>query len=235
MKVWLQGAGCGLLAISYPAYHICLPALGVVLRHLKRLSLRAAQCMAMMYLAAFRLWMHADQALMLTVLATLPPRSALVVSLKQSQAMNANPQGNLQFLPTLPLAIPSDERRAMSTEFEDSRPDESAILLNFEQRSARLVSRESPSALRCILAAASVQLLLSIGSFIALAPQTELLQNIICKDYYQDHDLGLTSGLDRCKAEPIQAEVAYINAWREAFETVPCNSSPGRERSELQC
>jgi hypothetical protein len=78
----------------------------------------------------------------------------------------------------------------------------------------------SPSAWRIIVAAAVVQLLLNCGSHISLAPQTAILQEIICEKYYQTHALD-PDLLDRCKVEPVQSEVAYIDGWRATFETLP--------------
>ena len=74
-------------------------------------------------------------------------------------------------------------------------------------------------ALQCILAAAAVQLLLNIGSHISMVPQTAILQDIVCRKHYAGVDN--VPGPDRCKAEAVQSEMAYIMGWQEAIETVP--------------
>ncbi|KAM4064466.1 major facilitator superfamily protein [Hirsutella rhossiliensis] len=70
---------------------------------------------------------------------------------------------------------------------------------------------------RAILCTALTFLLLSIGSHISLAPQTAILQDIICRDYYNSDSLGP----DRCKIDAVQSQVAVINGWRDVFESLP--------------
>ncbi|POR31342.1 Uncharacterized protein TPAR_08440 [Tolypocladium paradoxum] len=82
---------------------------------------------------------------------------------------------------------------------------------------------KGPSPWKAILSAAAVYLLLSIGSHISLAPQTAILEDIICRQYYAGHvDSGsATPANDGCKIDAVQSEVASINGWRDVFETLP--------------
>lgn len=75
-----------------------------------------------------------------------------------------------------------------------------------------------------ILSAAAVLLVLNMGSYVSLAAQTTILQDIVCEDYYRqvqpDHR-NITLG-EKCKIDTIQSEVAYINGWKDVFEILPC-------------
>lgn len=116
---------------------------------------------------------------------------------------------------------------------ENRQPSETTRLL--DSHSAPKPSLpSSTSALQCILAAAAVQLFLNVGSHIALVPQTALLQDIICENYYARVDLhhGTASPLDKCKVKPVQSEVAYVIGWQQAFENIPGTNSPLKSLSQ---
>jgi len=99
---------------------------------------------------------------------------------------------------------------------------------------ARISSR-SPGGIRSIvltlLSSASVVFLLDIGNSLSLAPQTAVLESIVCEQYYARGRGGshlLTAmgdrsppGADLCKLPAIQAEVAFINGWKDVSETLP--------------
>jgi hypothetical protein len=110
-------------------------------------------------------------------------------------------------------------------------PDESTRLLNAES-SPPLSPSPSPSTFppplqshvwRIVLTATAVSVILNIGNYISWAAQTVLLQDIVCKNYYDLAQPGSKANLvDRCKAEPVQSEIAYINGWKDVFEMLPC-------------
>ncbi|KAK0663415.1 major facilitator superfamily domain-containing protein [Cercophora samala] len=74
-----------------------------------------------------------------------------------------------------------------------------------------------------IIRAASVVICLDIGRYLSLAPQTAMLESIVCRQYYApNHSHALPEpGSERCKIEPIQSEVAFINGWMDVFDTLP--------------
>ncbi|KJK78447.1 hypothetical protein H634G_06145 [Metarhizium anisopliae BRIP 53293] len=82
-----------------------------------------------------------------------------------------------------------------------------------------------PDALRSIVAAFTIHLLLNIATNIALTPQTAILQDIVCKQYYDGVDsLAGTTHVqekDRCSVVPVQSEVAYVIGWEAAIENIP--------------
>ncbi|KAK9435634.1 Major facilitator superfamily domain, general substrate transporter [Metarhizium brunneum] len=82
-----------------------------------------------------------------------------------------------------------------------------------------------PDALRSIVAAFTIHLLLNIATNIALTPQTAILQDIVCKQYYDGVDslAGTThvQDKDRCGVVPVQSEVAYVIGWEAAIENIP--------------
>jgi hypothetical protein len=51
-----------------------------------------------------------------------------------------------------------------------------------------------------------------------------LLEEIVCNKYYDlaQPGFGAADPVDRCKAEPVQSEIAYINGWKDVFEMLPC-------------
>ena len=85
--------------------------------------------------------------------------------------------------------------------------------------------RGSRRALTTIIAAFSLILILSISSHISDAPLTAILEDIVCEKYYASHpDDGSEFFSDpesKCKIEPIQSEVAFINGWKDTFEAAP--------------
>lgn len=77
--------------------------------------------------------------------------------------------------------------------------------------------------LRAIVAAFTIHLLLSTGTNIALTPQTTILQDIVCRQYYEDvnsTNSPLAVPYD-CTVEPVQSEVAYVIGWEAAIENIP--------------
>lgn len=62
---------------------------------------------------------------------------------------------------------------------------------------------------------------MSTSTFIALAPQTAILQDIVCKQYYDGVGSRNGSAPDRCSVEPVQSEVAYVIGWEAAIENIP--------------
>lgn len=80
-----------------------------------------------------------------------------------------------------------------------------------------------PSALRSIVAAFTIHLLLNIATNLALTPQTAILQDIVCKKYYDQPNTRNDTMYD-CSIEPVQGEVAYVIGWEMAIENIPSMS-----------
>jgi hypothetical protein len=52
--------------------------------------------------------------------------------------------------------------------------------------------------------------------------QTAILQDIVCAKYYASSTPpSLPPRRGECKIEPVQSEVAHINAWKDVFEALP--------------
>ncbi|KAI1781489.1 MFS general substrate transporter [Hypoxylon cercidicola] len=84
-------------------------------------------------------------------------------------------------------------------------------------------TRPKPNPWHTILSAAGVLMILNVGSYVSLAASTAILQDIVC-DKYWDHVHPVPTIIpfeDRCKIEPVQSEVAYINGWKDVFEVLP--------------
>jgi len=75
---------------------------------------------------------------------------------------------------------------------------------------------------RVVLIVAALDLILNSTSQLTLVPSTAILQDIVCAKYYANVRLDPSISYDdRCKIEPVQSEVAYINAWKDSFEVLP--------------
>ncbi|KAJ5908191.1 Major facilitator superfamily domain general substrate transporter [Penicillium taxi] len=62
-------------------------------------------------------------------------------------------------------------------------------------------------------------MLFDIADSIGSAAETAILEGIICRKYYCTTIIG-DIGSEKCKIEPIQTEMAYLNGWRVTFETI---------------
>jgi len=67
--------------------------------------------------------------------------------------------------------------------------------------------------------------LLDFSTFMNMAPRTEILEQILCRGYYEKRGFGRAlapsaSSFD-CKAEAIQTELAMIQGWADAFGQLP--------------
>lgn len=73
---------------------------------------------------------------------------------------------------------------------------------------------------RTILVVATVQVILNIGSYVSFAAQLAILQDIVCKTYYEER-LPPFGVEDRCMVDSVQSEVAFVNGWKDVFEMLP--------------
>lgn len=100
---------------------------------------------------------------------------------------------------------------------EEDETTETTRLLN---TSSRDNANPNPSALRSIVAAFTIHLLLNIATNIALTPQTAILQDIVCQKYYDQPNTRNDTIYD-CSVESVQGEVAYVIGWEMAIENIP--------------
>lgn len=74
---------------------------------------------------------------------------------------------------------------------------------------------------RIVLIAAGVSLILNASANIAFVPTTTILQDIICDKYYARAHIENPMAVRGCTVGPVQSEVAFINGWKESFDTLP--------------
>jgi MFS family permease len=75
---------------------------------------------------------------------------------------------------------------------------------------------------RLVLVIAALDLILNSTAQLTVVPSLAILQDIVCRRYYARVRLDPSIHFeDRCKAEPVQSEIAYINAWRDSLEILP--------------
>lgn len=76
---------------------------------------------------------------------------------------------------------------------------------------------------RVITLVCTLLLLLDIAGFLGMAPQMQIFEDIICQNYYthQPSQIDTLPVNERCKIEPVQSELAIIQAWKDTFEHLP--------------
>lgn len=121
------------------------------------------------------------------------------------------------------IAHHTDERQ---TENDSNDADEQSPLLSETNKPSSLSSSLSdeglarqPNVSCAIIAASALVLLLDIVASVPIAPRLVLFEDIICRNYYGAWGSDIVSG--DCKAEPVQAELALVNGWKETFDTIP--------------
>lgn len=109
----------------------------------------------------------------------------------------------------------------------DEQPSETTGLLGSAQQPRPLSKAKRPSYWHVILTVITVHLLLNTARCIAIAPDTFILMDIVCRQYYASAGLdpGASPADDRCKVEPVQSMVAYIISWRHVVEFLPGTSN----------
>jgi len=79
--------------------------------------------------------------------------------------------------------------------------------------------------------------IIDLGSWGAVAPAAQILEGIICREYYeagQDDPtkaMQLLSGYD-CKIAPVQNELAFLTGWFDTIFTIPSESSGRCQRTK---
>ncbi|KAK5996533.1 Efflux pump ustT [Cladobotryum mycophilum] len=76
-----------------------------------------------------------------------------------------------------------------------------------------------PSVFAITIAASVLILIVDVVASVPMAPRMVIFEDIICRNYYaawQDD-----ASMSDCKIEPVQSELAQINAWKETFDTIP--------------
>ncbi|OKL60951.1 hypothetical protein UA08_03240 [Talaromyces atroroseus] len=61
-------------------------------------------------------------------------------------------------------------------------------------------------------------MLIDISGFLGMAPQMQIFEDIICQNYYAT---GNRTSLHDCKTEPVQSELAIIQAYKDTFDQLP--------------
>jgi hypothetical protein len=105
----------------------------------------------------------------------------------------------------------------------DLIPDEATFLLRGADTTAVPV-RKGPDmwlALRVVTAISLLVFALEVSSAIADAPQTQILEGIVCEKHYATSSWNNGISDERCKIEAIQTEVAMLIGWKNTFEMLP--------------
>lgn len=68
-------------------------------------------------------------------------------------------------------------------------------------------------------------LALDFGFFLGTAPQTQIFEQIICRNYQTNlHRAGNITNGDPCKSEAVQGELALVIGLKDTFEGIPSMS-----------
>jgi MFS family permease len=69
---------------------------------------------------------------------------------------------------------------------------------------------------------ATMLLATDFGFFMAQAPQTAIFEEIICRNHgLRSRDAATIDGVDPCKSELVQGELALILGWKDTFDVLP--------------
>lgn len=74
----------------------------------------------------------------------------------------------------------------------------------------------------------AINFVAGFGSVLGDAAQTQILEEIICRQYSIEAGTrlsGLSAKHQHCKIEPVQSELAIINAWGDTFAIIPSKSA----------
>lgn len=121
-----------------------------------------------------------------------------------------------------PAAQPGEPSSSRALEDEDGRrtsADEESPLLNTDlpPEVAPDNSFQGLVVTMCIL----FLFIVEVSQYIMEPPMQQLMEDIICRDRYPDHQLGLMAKKEkdpRCKKIDVQEELAMVRAWATAAE-----------------
>lgn len=68
---------------------------------------------------------------------------------------------------------------------------------------------------RILVVGALAILTADFGLYLSTPAQIQIFEDILCRQFYS------SNGGDACKAAPIQAELAFINGWKDTFDALP--------------
>jgi hypothetical protein len=125
---------------------------------------------------------------------------------------------------------------------DDTPSDRQPLLQGDQQQGCNHASTETPApagftrnALLTVVTVSAILFILEVGNYMSMAPQRAIFEQIVCEGYYfaangetPAADRNLLSGGDaideRCKIEPVQSEVAFVNGWLDTFQMIPGRS-----------
>lgn len=92
----------------------------------------------------------------------------------------------------------------------------------------------SSHAFRVIIIASLVLLITDFAGYASFAPQLDIYEGIICRQYYAhlNNSTLLVDFFDeqRCKIAAVQSELALINGWSDTFPQIP-----GEQKQIMLC
>ncbi|KAM3486724.1 hypothetical protein MY8738_000218 [Beauveria namnaoensis] len=78
-----------------------------------------------------------------------------------------------------------------------------------------------PTVFKVTVAVSVIILISDVVASVPMTPRLVIFEDIICRNYYDAWGGNGDSRLGDCKVEPVQAELAVINGWKETFDTIP--------------
>ncbi|KAM3463463.1 hypothetical protein NHJ6243_003294 [Beauveria neobassiana] len=79
----------------------------------------------------------------------------------------------------------------------------------------------SPTVFKVTVAVSVIILISDVVASVPMTPRLVIFEDILCRNYYDAWGGSGDSRLGDCKVEPVQAELAVINGWKETFDTIP--------------
>ncbi|KAH8721147.1 Efflux pump ustT [Beauveria bassiana] len=78
-----------------------------------------------------------------------------------------------------------------------------------------------PTVFKVTVAASVIILISDVVASVPMTPRLVIFEDILCRNYYDAWGGSGDSRMCDCKVEPVQAELAVINGWKETFDTIP--------------
>ncbi|KAF5864590.1 hypothetical protein ETB97_007148 [Aspergillus alliaceus] len=100
--------------------------------------------------------------------------------------------------------------------------DEATSLLQEAPENSDLLypGNKAPHWITAIILLCGGAVLFDLSNNLGSVAEIAILEDIVCRDHYAT-TAAILSTSERCKIEPVQAEIALLNGWRETFESIP--------------
>lgn len=118
----------------------------------------------------------------------------------------------------------TDAHAGMRPPIQAETIDETLPLLGGDDMSAAELNKSIKR--RTFLITAAAIIIIDLAMWLGIAPQTQIFEDIICRQYYEHGPSDPTKillpiAIYDCKAPPVQNELAFITGWMDTLYSLP--------------